>query len=164
MESEPEKPTPGVQTFDAQIAGDRAVIFTAGVLTSRELSSGRIVWTNSSDRVPVVTASRVFAFDKDNVKVLDAAAGNVLASWKPAVGMNPQNATAADGVIYVGAAEAVQTLGGTKYNRSLCALSEESGKLLWQSKWDRQTDYAVPIVIDDKVVVVSTDRIYAVKR
>jgi outer membrane protein assembly factor BamB len=162
LESEAETPNQGV--FDAQLTGDRAVILREGIVTSRELGTGRIVWEDRSDRPPVVTAARVLTFDKNNVKVLDATNGSAVATWPPAIILDAKNATVADGVIYASHAVAVSTLGGTKYNCSLYALDETTGKVLWHSPSDKLTTYAAPIVIDDSIVIVSTDRIYAMKR
>ena len=78
-------------------------------------------------------------------------------------GIGEAIATVANGVIYASQARAVSTLGGTKYDCWLVALDERSGRELWRSGVDKRTLYARPILLDDKVVIVSTDRTYAMK-
>jgi outer membrane protein assembly factor BamB len=147
--------------LDVQLAGDRAVVTREGSVTSRDLRTGRILWSGSSDRPPVVTPDRVFTFDKEAVKVLDSATGRQTTAWMPAKPMAATVTTAADGVVYTAYSESHNTLGGTRFNWTLSALDERSGKELWHSNVDKETHYATPLLIDDKVVIVSDRRIFA---
>jgi outer membrane protein assembly factor BamB len=60
------------QVLDAQLAGDRVVVLREGTVTSRELTTGKVVWSDRSDRPPLASATRVLVFDDDRVNVLDA--------------------------------------------------------------------------------------------
>jgi len=150
--------------LDAQIAGDRAVVLREGVIESRELATGRVLWTARSDQAPLVSESRVIAFDQDKVAILNAADGKSIASWKkPSIGLGTRISIASSGTVYSSHAVPVSTLGGTRYDCTIYALDENSGDVRWQSSTDKKTDCSRPIVMDGYAVIVSPVKIYAIK-
>jgi outer membrane protein assembly factor BamB len=144
--------------------GDRVLTHVDGKVTSRELATGRAVWTEPSDAPPVVSATHILLFNQSSVRVLDAAAGKTLASWNSAAGIGSSISTIVDGTIYTSDARGEQTIGGMVYHSTLCAVDSSSGKILWKSKEDKRTGYARPLVLDGMVVVVSDKKVYAIKQ